>query len=82
MIVAMTNAMTATTTGVMTVVAKTTTIATTTTARSVHHHHCRKGQPQWCVPNHQPRNQLHHRRSPSDQKQQVATIKRKRDRAP
>jgi hypothetical protein len=55
--------------GVMIDVSKTTTTATTTAAKNGLHHHHLKGEPQWCVPVSQPRDQFHHRRSQSDQKQ-------------
>jgi hypothetical protein len=61
-----------TTTGATIDVARTTTTAKTTTAR---------GQPQWCIPEGQPRDQLHRRRSPSDQNQPENSIERQRDRA-
>jgi hypothetical protein len=58
-----------------------TTTAKTTTARSGHLHHHPKGQPQWCIPESQPRDQLHRWWSPSDQNQPANSIKRQRDRA-
>jgi hypothetical protein len=73
----MTGGMIATTTGVMVVVTRTTTTATTTTARSLLHHHPQKGQPQWCISDRQPADQLHHWWSPSSQEQQTVAIKRK-----
>jgi hypothetical protein len=35
-----------------------------------------RGQPQWCIPEGQPRDQLHRRRSPSDQNQLANSIER------
>jgi voltage-gated potassium channel Kch len=70
-----------TTTDMMIDVARTTTIARTTTGRSESLRHHPKGQPQWCVPEGQPRDQLHRRGSPSDQKQPTDSIKRQGDRA-
>jgi hypothetical protein len=56
-------------------VARMTTITTTTAGRNELHRHHPKGQPQWRVSEGQPRDQLHRRRSPSDQKQQTDSIK-------
>jgi hypothetical protein len=67
------------TTGGMIDVARTTTVPTTTTARSGLHRHCPKGQPQWCILEGQPRDQFHHWRSPSDQKEPIDSIKRQGD---
>jgi hypothetical protein len=81
MITAMIVTTTNETTGVMIDVARTTTVPATTTARSGLHRHRPKGQPQWCVPEGQPRDQFHHGRSPSDQKQPTDSIKRQGDRS-
>jgi hypothetical protein len=48
------------------IVARTTTTAKTTTARSGHLRTTQRGQPQWCIPECQPRDQLHRRWSPSN----------------
>jgi hypothetical protein len=53
----------------------------TTTVRSRHLRHHPKGQPQWCIPESQPRDQLHRRWSPSDQNQPANSIECQRDRA-
>jgi hypothetical protein len=55
--------------------------ATTTIARNALHHHHQKGQAQRHLSNCQPRDQLHHLWSPSDQEQQAAAIKHNGDRA-
>jgi hypothetical protein len=71
-----TSAMTDEMTDMMINVARKTTVTTTTTGRSELHRHLPKGQPQWCVSEGQPRDQLHRRWSPSDQKQPTNSIKR------
>jgi hypothetical protein len=58
-----------------------TTTATITTARSDLHHHHLKGATLMVRFNSQPRDQLHRRWLPSNQKQQAAPIKCKGDRA-
>jgi hypothetical protein len=69
-VIAMTTSVTTDETiGAMIDVAKTTTTATTTIEKSGVHHHRPKGQPQWCVPVSQLRDQLHRWWSPSDPKQ-------------
>jgi hypothetical protein len=65
---------------VMIDIAKMTTMARTATGRSERLHHHPKGQPQWCIPEGYPRDQLHCQRSPSDQKQPTDSIKRQGDR--
>jgi hypothetical protein len=55
MITVTTSATIAGTTDVMTDVAKTTTTTTITTVKNGLHHHRLKGQPQWRVPDGQPR---------------------------
>jgi hypothetical protein len=80
-IVGMIATMIVTTTGATINVARTTTTAKTTTARSGHLCHHPKGQPQWWISEGQPRDQLHHRWSPSDQNQPANSIERQRNRA-
>jgi hypothetical protein len=80
-IIVMTAVTIVTTTDEMIDVARMTTINATTTGRSGLYHHHRKGQPQWCVSEGQPRDQLHRWWSPSDQKQPADLIKPQGDRA-
>jgi hypothetical protein len=80
-IVVMITMMTVTMIGVMIDVARTITTAQTTTVRSGHLRHHPKGQPQRCIPEGQPLDQLHRRRSPSDQNQPANSIERQRNRA-
>jgi hypothetical protein len=76
MITTTTSATTDEMTDAMINLARTSKITTTTTGRNELHYHRPKGQPKWCISEGQPRDQLHRRRSPSDQKQQTDPIKR------
>jgi hypothetical protein len=57
------------------------TTAKTTTARSGTSATTQRGQPEWCIPEGQLRNQLHRQWSPSDQNQPPDSIERQGDRA-
>jgi hypothetical protein len=80
-IVVMITTMIVTTTDAMIDVAKTTTIARTTTEKSGPLRRCPKGATPMVHSRKPTANQLHRRRSPSDQKQPTDSIKRQGDRA-
>jgi hypothetical protein len=70
------------TTDVMIDVARTTTVLTTTTGKGADSTAtAQRGQPQWCISESQPQDQLHSQWSPSDQKQPTDSIKHQGDRA-